>query len=104
MGVCVDMKKMILSVIAILLIAGVLYVAIETPAATPVLVVLGPIAGFAVIGLAIYIRVGDMAERIRNMKTVARQRREAAKAVQMVESHSPANAPDDDQRATRESP
>ena len=72
MGVCVDMKKMILSVIAILLIAGVLYVAIETPAATPVLVVLGPIAGFAIIGLAIYIRVGDMAERIRNMKTVAR--------------------------------
>ncbi|MBV0896197.1 hypothetical protein [Microbacterium sp. NC79] len=98
------MKKMVLSVIAILLLAGILYVAVETPAATPVIVLLGPVAGFALIGFTIYIRLGGMAERTRNMKAIVRQRREAAEAARMAEGYSPANSPDGDQPATREAP
>lgn len=70
------MKKIIWSGVAILVIVGVLYVAIETPEASPFVAVYGVLAGFSILGLALYIRLGETAERWRNFRSNWARRRQ----------------------------
>ena len=83
------MKKLLLSGVAIVVIALALKLLIETPGSAPFVVGIGVVGLVALIGTRIFLDFGSTAERWRNRRALKEQRREEAGGAAHKEQLSP---------------